>query len=278
MKNSDSPADLQDSSPKQKSKYGTKVPYISLEDAIRITKGIPREGGLDGSFDALVKVTGNSSSSSSFQAKLSVLRGFGILTVSGQSYSLTDIGRHIAQPDLPEQEAKGVFDAFCSHSVLKAVWENYKGKILPKIEYIANYLEKEQDIPTDKKEGWANYIVDAMTFTGLVHDRDDGSMQVLMGPSTAKKTESGDNGEGRDEKPVVRKPESLIETLTKNPGAPNIEVTGAEVWGVLSQRRISGGRKAVIAIPDELLQDDIDMLNKILDGIKMQLDGLKKYE
>ncbi|MBI1804349.1 MAG: hypothetical protein HY033_04555 [Ignavibacteriae bacterium] len=278
MNTTNTPADPQEAPSKQRSKYGTKTPYISFEECVRITKDVCKLAGFDGTIDALVKITGNSPSSSSFTDKRSAVKGFGLMTTQGQTYSLTDIGKRVAQPESAENEAEAIFEAFCKNDTLKNVWENYKGKILPQAEYIANYFETNLEIPTERKDDWASYFIEAAKYAGLLHERESGSYQVLLGPSVSKKTdvEPPTNGKGEAKLPL-KKPESQIEALTKNPALPTIEVTESEHWGILSQRRISGNRKAVIAIPDELLQEDIDMLKTILKGIDVQLDGLKKY-
>lgn len=265
--------------PKERIGYGVKVPYLSFEESVKITKEVCRLSGFDGSIDVLSKVTGNSTSSSSFVFKVRVLKGYGLLTVQDNSYSLTDIGKRVAKAESPQDEVQAIFEAFCKHDTLSKVWENYKGKILPQSEYLANHFETNYGIPANLKESWAQYFVEAAKYAGLLDTRESGSYQVRLQPTVEKKAdiEHPTNGKSSTESPT-RRPETHVESLTKNPSLPAIEVTEGEHWGILSQRRISGNRKAVIAIPDELLPEDIEMLKVILKGIDMQLDGLKKSE
>jgi hypothetical protein len=260
----------------EKRKYEVRVPSISFEDAIKLTREISRVGGFDDLLNAALKVTGNPKTSSSFVYKIIAMKKFGLIVVQGDSYSLTDIGRRIVQSDSPEKETQAIFEAFCSHDILAKAWETYKGKLLPQTEYLATHFESNYPISAERKDSWPPYFIEAAKFAGLLHERETGSYQVLMGPTPIKESEQSSSAKAKTE--PTKRQESQIETLTKNPSLPNIGVTESEHWGILSQRRISGNRKAVIAIPDDLSQEDIDMLKVILKGIDTQLDGLKKYE
>jgi len=57
-----------DSSPKRK--YEVRVPIISFEEAIKLTKEICKEGGFEDLLNAALKVTGSPKSSSSFVYKI----------------------------------------------------------------------------------------------------------------------------------------------------------------------------------------------------------------
>lgn len=205
------------------------------------------------------------------------MKKFGLIAAQGDLYSLTDLGQRIVQPQSAENEAQAIFEAFCKYEILAKVWETYKGKLLPQTEYLANHFETNYGISAERKDLWPPYFIEAAKFAGLLHERETGSYQVLMGAPSGKKEPLE---EPLNVKPSMEPPkaESQLEALVRTPSLPNIGVTEGEHWGILSQRRISGNRKAVIAIPDELLQEDIDMLKQILKGIDMQLDGLKKYE
>lgn len=261
---------------KERTKYGTTPPYISFEEAIKTIKEVSNASGFDGSIDVLAKVLINSPSSSSFQKKVAALRGFGLLSISGGQYSITEIGRHIAHPTDPDEEKSGIFDAFCSQGFLKTTWENYKGKILPQPKYLASFFADKLEAPANMKDLWPTYFIEAAKFAGLLHERETGSYQVLLGPSTEKKTETKQITD--DKTNAEKKPHGQADGDGSNSVTSGLGISNTVSWGILSQRRLSGNRKAVIAIPDELSQEDIDMLKVILKGIDAQLDGLKKYD
>lgn len=251
--------------------YGVKIPILSFGDTLRIVREVSRVGGLDGMFDALSQVTGNSLSSSSFQLKLGVLKNFGFITTQGSNYSLTEVGRRLAQPSSPDEESSAIFEAFRKLEVLSKVFDNYKGKILPQKDYLANYIEKNLNIPTQLKHGWADYFIDAAKVVSVLHEREGGSYQVLSQPSKLQNPIPS-NGEGSVGQ--------VVEPQESPPARAMSPVSGLLTtdyhWGILNQRRVSGNRKAIFAIPDELSTADIEALKLILKGIEASLDGLKE--
>ena len=117
--------------------WGVKVPFISFQDAINITKKLCSIGGFDGSLDALSQVLGNTRSSSSFTYKLSALKNFSLIaTPDKNSYSFTDLGRRIANPDSPNDEKEAIVDALMKVEIIKTIFDNYKTKVLPQKKYL----------------------------------------------------------------------------------------------------------------------------------------------
>jgi hypothetical protein len=256
---------------KERIGYGVKIPAISFEEAIRITREVSKVGGSEGSVDALSKVTGNSASSSTFTYKVRALKAFGLLSLQDNIYALTDAGKHIAQPESAEQETQAIVDAFSRQELLNRVWEYYKGKILPQSEYLANYFEKSYGIPASLKKAWAQYFVEAAGFAGLLHEREGGSFQVLLAPAIKVNVVDAVHLSDKADASLTPKP---IDTKGQLPSF-SIETTQ---WGILNQRKLSGDRKAIFAIPDELTKEDIDVLRVMLKGIDAGLDGLRKFE
>ena len=249
--------------------YGVKPPFIKFEDAIRTVKELARIGGFEGSIDALSKVTGNSINSSNFTYKVRALKNFGLLEMRNDTYALTDVGRQIAQPESPEQEALDIMASFVNSEILFDVWDNYKGKILPQPEYLANYIEKNNEIPPSLSGKWANYFIEAARFAGLLYERESGSYQVFMQPSK----------QSTDEKPQAETQSAVVSTkLIEEKNQTSSLLVGTAHWGILNQRKLSGDRKAVFAIPDELTQEDIEVLRAMLKGIDAGLDGLKRFD
>ncbi|MGD1044592.1 MAG: hypothetical protein ABR936_04575 [Bacteroidota bacterium] len=256
---------------KERVGYGVKIPPISFQEAIEIIKRVASSAGFQGDFDALSRVTGNTASSSTLLYKVYALKSFGLLTFQNKTYIITEIGQRISQPASIEEEITFVFEAFQKHEMLRKTWENYATKILPQPEYLANFFEKNFGIPQKLKLDWANYFTDAARYAGLLMDRETGGYQVLSNPSKADwldaqgKLKVPDNSISSKEKESKEKtPKSAFEF-------------SEEHWGILNQRKISGDRKAIFAIPDELTQEDIDMVRVILKGIDAGLEGLKKY-
>src|ERR1035438_467761 len=77
---------------------GTYPPFMSFGDAVQLVEKIYNEGGGQASYDLMSQLTGNSTSSSSFNRRISALRIYGLVTDVNRTVSLTDLGMSIAAP------------------------------------------------------------------------------------------------------------------------------------------------------------------------------------
>lgn len=246
--------------------YKVRVPSMSFADAIQNIKLVSTLGGQEGSMDALSQVTGNSTSSSVFHQKIATLRSFGLITTDSGNYKLTPISMQIAQPDSQAAEQNGVFEALQAHELLNRILQNYKGKILPQKEFLANHIESSYGIPSKLKLGWANYFISAAKFVGILYERESGSFQVFAEPYPYR----GSVSDAPQETTV--EPQSTQPQTTQI--KPMDSIIESSHWGILNQRKVSGNRKAIFAIPDDLSIADIEKIKMILKGIEASLDGL----
>ena len=278
VKNMSGENNLKTEKTKERVGYRVKIPFISFEEAIRILKEVSKIGSMTGTFDALSEVTGNSPSSSNLNYKISALKNFGLLDVEGRNYTISSIGEKIVQPQSPDDEYQAIQEAFSKHDILNRIWDNYKGKLLPQKEYLANYIEKSHGIPSILKMEWADYFIEAAKFARLIREREQGSnsYQVLSQPypPTTQKITITETVKVNDEIQTISVPS--ITPPVQQFGTP--DVLTSSHWGILNQKKISGDRKVIFAIPDELTQQDIDTLRVILKGIDASLEGFKKSE
>ncbi|MDQ7815982.1 MAG: hypothetical protein RDU14_03090 [Melioribacteraceae bacterium] len=183
-------------SPKNRIGYGVKVPFLSFEDVIELTKSAGTKAEDINSLDVLSRLTGNSISSSNFNQKIATLKNYGVFTFDKTSYSLTGLGKRIANPDSFESQANDIIEVFANQENLKKIWDSYKGKLLPQKEYLANAIVGILGIPPALKLNWAEYFINALKYAGLLEERGAGSYQVLSGyvsgfvPSDNKETDS----------------------------------------------------------------------------------------
>jgi hypothetical protein len=257
--------------------YGINVPWISFEESISIIKRLVPIGGLQGSQDALSHVMGNSLRSSSYVLKVRALRQFALIDIKEKDYNLSDLAQQIVQPDSEERSTQALFDSFNSHKILRRIWENYRGKILPKEEYLSNWISLNLNIPKDVANSWAKYFMSAARYLNLLHERPDGAYQVLNQISFQKSDAIPEKDEDRQSNSNISPLElsKPIENLQKRSIGEFVE---SEEWGILNQRKVSGNRKAIFAIPDELSEKDIELIKTILKGIEASLDGLRKSD
>jgi hypothetical protein len=253
--------------------WGVKVPLLSLAEVIEIVKITYSKAGDTGSLDVLSRITGNSSSSSTFAKKISALKNFGVFIIDKSTYTLTELGLRIAQPESFEQQATAIIEAFLNQEYLKKIWENYKGKRLPQEEYLANSIVNILAIPQELKIEWATYFISAGKYSGLLEERESG-FQVLLNYTSSTPISNVPIKKENEEQitPILK--EAIITQPTSN---DSLNIEGNQ-WGILSKKNVSGNRKAIFAIPEDLTQQDIEALRIVIKGIDIQLDGLKKNE
>jgi hypothetical protein len=102
-------------------------PYYSLDEAIKIAKGI-FDLGSNCQIDQLAGQLGQSATSGGFRVKLMAARTFGLISYIQGNASLTDLGSQIVEAD-GEREARA--EAFLKVPLYNAIYEQFKGKTLP---------------------------------------------------------------------------------------------------------------------------------------------------
>jgi hypothetical protein len=105
-------------------------PYIDLNSAVDLVQAIHGNVGLGECDDSqLAAWTNQSIKSSGFRIQLSGARVFGLMATDGSGrHRLTDLGRTIVDPN-QAREARA--RAFLAVPLFKAVFDNYKGGVLP---------------------------------------------------------------------------------------------------------------------------------------------------
>ncbi len=112
---------------RQRSTIG--FPYTDLNSAIELAAAIHSEVGLrDCDDDQLAIWTKQSSKSSTFRVQIYAAQTFDVLEGDGSKHRLSELGRAIVDPQ-QAREAKA--RAFLAVPLYKAVYEKYRGGVLP---------------------------------------------------------------------------------------------------------------------------------------------------
>lgn len=112
---------------RQRSTIG--FPYMDLNSAIELVNAIHSNVGLgECTDDQLAAWTDQSVKSSSFRLQIATARMFGVIDGSSSGHRLTEIGRLIVDPS---QSRDGKARAFLMVPLYKAVFEKYRGGVLP---------------------------------------------------------------------------------------------------------------------------------------------------
>lgn len=112
---------------RERSKIG--FPYCDLNDAVAVAKAIFEHGGQQGTTDQLAAwLEHENVESGAFKIKILAARMFGVIQTKGDTVSLTDLGNQIVDP---KAEPAARAQAFLRVPLYRAIYEKYKGRMLP---------------------------------------------------------------------------------------------------------------------------------------------------
>jgi len=114
-------------------------PYGDLDDAISVVSAIHDNAGTSCDTDQLAAYMKHPISSGTFRQKVSSARIFGLVETTRGSVSLAELGRKIVDPTY---EKKARVEAFLTVPLYKAIFENYKGHLLPPLAALEREIGK----------------------------------------------------------------------------------------------------------------------------------------
>jgi len=103
-------------------------PYLSLDVAVEIAKGVHSTGGQQSQMDQLAAYLNESANGGSFRTKIVTARIFGLVKYSTGTVSLTSLGSRLTDPD---QEKVAKAEAFLHVPLYRRIYEDFKGLVLP---------------------------------------------------------------------------------------------------------------------------------------------------
>jgi len=103
-------------------------PYLGLDVAAEMAKGVHEVGGSSCQWDQLAAKLDQTASGGGFRQRVMTAKTFGLLTYSQGTITLTKLGTQVCDPD---QEAAAKAEAFLAVPLYKAVYEQFKGGTLP---------------------------------------------------------------------------------------------------------------------------------------------------
>jgi hypothetical protein len=190
-----------------------------------------------------------------FERKIAALRSYGLVEVSGDEVSLTQLGRAYAVPVSPEARVKTGLQAFRRISLFDALLSRYNGSPLPEInEFFTNMVAETYDVPHDEAPKWMREFISGARHAGVFVTEAGQEIVRLPGPVGAPSTDRGEFDMGI--------------------GAAEQQIGGVEVVDV----RILGG-KMLLNLPDEiapsLLRKSIAVMR---DALTMMENKLERAE
>ncbi len=106
-------------------------PYLDLDNAIEITKGVHQVGGSSCGWDQLAAHLQQTATSGGFRMRVMTARTFGFVTYSQGTVSLTELGKRLNDP---QQEKAAKVEAFLAVPLYSAIHDKFKNVTLPPAE------------------------------------------------------------------------------------------------------------------------------------------------
>src|SRR6185312_10276412 len=121
---------LDDAEPEEsgQGRSSIKFPYLDLDDAVEVAKGVHHAGGTSCQRDQLAAQLGQAATGGGFNLRLITAKMFGLITYDRGTVSLYPLGQKIVDPD-KEKAARA--EAFLNIPLYRAIYEQFKGTTLP---------------------------------------------------------------------------------------------------------------------------------------------------
>lgn len=103
-------------------------PYLDLDVAVEIAKGVHAVGGTSCQWDQLAAHLNQAAKGGSFRLRMMTARTFGYVTYSQQTVTLTKLGIQLCDP---QQEATAKVEGFLTVPLYSRIYEKFKGVTLP---------------------------------------------------------------------------------------------------------------------------------------------------
>lgn len=247
-------------------KPGSRPPHITLGEAFVLAGSIYEQGGGRASKDLMSKLTGNTSSSSSFVKKVNALKAYGLISEENGEFVLSNNGLTAVAPTDSHLAAAAKKASFQQIDIFNRIYERHKGKILPAEEFLKNILEQDCEIPRELTGEWITALKDGLKAAQLLYDRGDGKMQIM-------------------ESPIVRFPRT-VESVPSQPSPAPIEPPSVSLdspiaappqafqSGHTTRIELSGKRFALFSIPDVLTAGDAKKLKSAITGMTSIIDSM----
>ena len=147
--NSQNEKDIDTTTPSKKRKRSEKpvrsFPQFTIKDAMQIPQVIgSQNAGKPWLVEHVATAINISKNANNFFYLTSAARDYGFTTGTSRAKTieLTALGRKVAFPESPTDEAQAILEAFNNITIFKSVFEYYQGGTLPEDKYLCNTLKE----------------------------------------------------------------------------------------------------------------------------------------
>ena len=161
----------------------TRFPYYDLADAVKVADAIQNKAGGLCDRDQLAALLGHDSvKSGAFLSRVAGAKMFGLIEqAEGVKLRVTQRGRHIVAPVLPQQTAKAKLDAFFDVELFKKVFEQYKGATLPNAVGLENLFGSTYGIVKNRQAPTVRVMLKSAEYAGLFETAGRSQMVIPVG-------------------------------------------------------------------------------------------------
>jgi hypothetical protein len=205
-----------------------KFPYLDLEDAMAVAKGVHDVGGNSCQRDALAAHFDVASNGGGFNLRLITAKMFGLIGYDKGQVSLTTLGQRILDP----QKAKAArAESFLAVPLYKALYDEYKGNLLPANQGLENTIERLGVAPKQKDKARQVFQRSATQSGFFAYGNNRLVMPTIKGSvevETPKEEDKGkgakdDDGSGEERKLLHPFIQGLLDKLPKAESEWSIE-------------------------------------------------------
>ncbi len=254
-------------------KRGSFPPFLGLAEGFDLARKIYEQGGGQASYDLMSRLTGNSSSSSSFVKKIGALKLYGLVSEQNSTVTLTEQGNAISAPTSEDSDQLAKKASFLGVPTFTKLFERLKGKLLPADEFLRNILEQDIDIPQALSADWVKAFKDAAKTAGLLFNRADGKTQILETPGFEMEKQVGRIVEQEIPLPQPTSPQSVDISSKPIPIFAGTPISPVSASGNNTRFELSDGRIAEFSIPFGINARDAKRLKGFLKGLEFIIDS-----
>jgi hypothetical protein len=184
MKNVNSKKDSHQAPKKRGPKSGYSYPYYNMEDSLNVAQLVHERGGGSCNRDQLASfLKYKSTNSGAFLARVNAAKMFGFISTEPGLISATERSRNIFAPVMPIEADQAKVDAFLSVPLFKAIFDKFRGNVLPPSDGLKNLLQHSFNIVKDRVTPAHRVLMESAEYAGYFNTHGDSTrlIQPLAG-------------------------------------------------------------------------------------------------
>jgi hypothetical protein len=134
-------------------------PYSDLENAVELAQTIHAKAGTSCEIEELAAWMGQTATGGTFRTRIGAARMFGLVETAQTRVSLTQLGRHVLDDSERGRAAK--VSAFLNVQLFRAMYEQYRGNVLPPPPAIERQVEQLGVSPKQKERARQTFMKSA---------------------------------------------------------------------------------------------------------------------